>query len=50
MGVVDVSHLESGTVTAQTSGAESGKTPLVRNLGQRVGLIHELAQLAGAEE
>ena len=50
MGVVNVSYLESSPVPGETSGAESGKTPLMGDLGQRVGLVHELTQLAGAEE
>src|SRR5699024_9242343 len=36
--------------TGQTAGAQSGHTALVGQLGQRVGLIHELAQGAAAEE
>ena len=45
-----VTHLESGTVTAQSSGSQSGKTSLMGQLAQRVILIHELGQLGGTEE
>ena len=48
--IVHVTDLEAGTVTGKTAGAESGETTLVRNFRQRVGLVHELGQLAGAEE
>ena len=50
MGVVHVSDFHVGAFTAQTAGAQCGQTALVGQLGQRVGLIHELAQGAGAEE
>ena len=50
VGVVHVTHLESCAVAGKTTGAECGETPLVGDLCQRVGLVHELAQLAGAEE
>ena len=50
MAVVDVPDIEGGAVTGQTAGAQGGHTPLVGELRQRVGLIHELAQGGGAEE
>ena len=50
VAVVDVSHVEGGTVTGQTAGAQGGDTALVGQLRQGVGLIHELAQGGGAEE
>ena len=50
VGVVHVTHLESCAVAGKTAGAECGETPLVGDLCERVGLVHELAQLAGAEE
>ena len=50
MGVVDVSDLESGPVPGKTSRTESGKTPLVGNLREGVGLVHELGELARTEE
>ncbi len=50
VGVVDVAHVEGGTVTGQAAGAQGGHTALVGQLGQGVGLVHELAQGGGAEE
>ena len=50
VGVVHVAHLEAGTLTRKTAGAESRQTALVGQLGQGVGLVHELAQRVGAEE
>ena len=50
VAVMHVSNLHVGALTAQTAGAQCGQTALVGQLGQRVGLIHELAQGAGAEE
>ena len=46
VAVVNVSHVEVGALAAQTAGAERGDTALMRKLGQRVCLIHELAQRA----
>ena len=45
-----VTDLESCTFTRQTAGTQSGDTALVRHFRQRVGLVHELRQLVGAEE
>ena len=39
-----------GAVARQTAGTEGRQTALVRNFGQRIDLVHELRQLAGAEE
>ncbi len=50
MGVVDVAHVEARALSGQTAGAEGRHTALVRQLGEGVGLIHELAQRRGAEE
>ena len=50
MGVVYVSNLESGTVTGQTARSQCGQTTFVRQLAQRVVLIHELRQLGRSEE
>ena len=47
---MDIADLESRPVTGQTTGSEGVQPPLVRQLGQRVDLVHELGQLAGAEE
>ena len=48
--VVYVADLESCPVAGKTAGTKGAETPLVRYFGKRVGLIHELAQLTGAEE
>ena len=50
MGIVHVSHLESGALTRQTAGAKGRQTALVGDLGQRVRLVHELREGVGAEE
>ena len=50
VGVVDVADVEGCALTRQTAGAERGQTALVRQLCQRVVLIHELRQRGGAEE
>src|SRR5690606_22189584 len=47
---VHVTDLEAGPLTGETTRAERGQTTLVRQPGQRVVLVHELGQLAGAEE
>ena len=48
--VMDVAHIEGGPVTGQAAGAQGRQTALVGQLGQGVGLVHELGQRAGAEE
>ncbi|MNC44096.1 hypothetical protein D3C75_929920 [compost metagenome] len=50
MGWVYVTYFEACTLTGQTTRAECGDTTFVRNLRQRVVLVHELRQLAGTEE
>jgi len=41
-----MAHLvESGTLTRQPAWSESGETPLVGDLRERIGLIHELRKL-----
>ena len=50
VAVVDVADLHAGPVTGQTTGTERGEPALVRQAGDRVGLVHELAELRGAEE
>ena len=49
VGIVYVTYLESGTVTTQTARTQGRHTTLVSDLGQRVLLIHELAQGVGTE-
>ncbi len=48
--VVDVADLEVGPLAGEAAGPEGGQAPLVGELGQRVYLVQELAQLARAEE
>ena len=50
MGVVHVTHLETGTLTRQTTGTQRRHTALVGNLGKRVGLVHELGQGVRSEK
>ena len=50
VGRVHVAHLEPRPLAAEPARAERGEPPLVRQLGERVGLVHELAELGGAEE
>ena len=47
---VHVAHLEPGALARQTAGTERREAALVRDLGERVRLVHELRQLAGPEE
>ena len=47
---VDVAHLESGALPRQAARAEGRQAPLVGDLGERVGLVHELGELGRAEE
>ena len=45
-----VADFEAGAVAGQTARPERGETALVRQLGQRIDLVHELRKLAAAEE
>ena len=45
-----VAHLETGAFAGQSARPQRGNAALVGDLGQRVGLIHKLRQLAGAEK
>ena len=47
---VHVSHLEARTLTRETARPERREAALVGEAGERVRLVHELAQLAGPEE
>ena len=47
---VHVADFESGALARQTAWTQRRKTPLVRDLRERVGLVHELRKLAGTEE
>ncbi len=48
--IVNVSDLESCTVSGKTAGAQCGQTSLVCQFAQRVVLVHELGQLGRSEE
>ena len=50
VGRMYVAHLEAGTLAGQTTRSEGREAPLVGNLGERVGLVHELGELGGAEK
>ena len=50
VGVMYITHLESGTVSGKTTRSQSGKTSLMSQLTKRVVLIHELGQLGRSEE
>ena len=47
---VHVADLEARTLTAEATGAERREATAVGQARQRVDLVHELAQLGGAEE
>ena len=50
VGGVDVAHLDGRALAGEAAGAERRQAAPVREAGQRVGLVHELRQLGGAEE
>ena len=50
MRVVHVTNLKARALTAQTTWTQRRDATLVRDLAQRVGLVHELRQLVGAKE
>ncbi len=50
VGRMHVAHLEAGALARQAARPERRQAALVGDLGQRVGLVHELRQLRGAEE
>ena len=47
---VHVADFEARALTRQTARPKRGETALVRDLRERVGLVHELRELRGAEE
>ena len=47
---VHVAHLKAGAITGQAARPQRGQAALVRGFSQRIDLIHELAELAAAEE
>ena len=46
VGRMHVTHFEAGAFTRQTARSQRRNAALVGNLGQRVGLVHKLRQLA----
>ena len=50
VGRMDVADFEASAVAVEASGPEGGETTLVRQLGERVDLVHQLGQLATREE
>ena len=50
MAEVNVAHFEAGTLAAEAARAERREATTVGQARQRVDLVHELAELAGAEE
>ena len=50
VGRVHVAHLDRRALAREAAGAERREAAAVREPGQRVGLIHELRELRGAEE
>ena len=48
--IVDVANFEAGALTSESARSERRQTTLVRQLGERVRLIHELRQLRRSEE
>ncbi len=50
VGRVHVAHLEPGALAREAARTQGREPALVGQLGQRVRLVHELAQLRGAEE
>ncbi len=50
VGRMDVAHLDGRALARQTARAERREAAAMREAGQRVRLVHELRELAGAEE
>ena len=50
VGRVHVAHLDRRALAREAAGAEGAEAPPVRQAGQAVRLVHELAELGGAEE
>ncbi len=48
--IVNVAHLERGSVAVKSAGTERGKLTLVGKLRRGVGLVHELRKLGRTEE
>ena len=50
VGVMHVADFKPGAFTGQAARPESTEAALMREFGQRIGLVHELGQLAGTEK
>ena len=50
VGGMHIAHLETRPLARQTARPKRRQAPLMRDLGQGIGLIHELAELRRAEE
>ena len=50
VGRVYVADLDGRALAREAAGAQGAQPPAVREAGQRVGLVHELRELRGAEE
>ena len=50
MGRVNVADVKAGALAGQTTRSKGREPTLVRDFGERVGLIHELRELRGSEE
>ena len=50
VALVHVAHVEPGALAGQSAWTKRRQASLVSQLGERVGLVHELRQLAGPEE
>ena len=50
VGGVHVADLDGRALAREAAGAQRAQTAAVREAGQRVGLVHELRELRGAEE
>ena len=50
VGRMDVAHLEARALAGEATGPEGREAPLVRHRRERVRLVHELGELARAEE
>ena len=50
VGRMNVTDLKPSTVSGETAWPKGGQTAFVGQFGQRIGLVHELAQLGASEE
>ena len=45
-----VAHVETGSLAVQAARSQGGQPPFMRELRERIGLVHDLRELAAAEE